>query len=133
MSRTVTLRFGSAILGDDLTWGQVAALYEARWRAQMDPEHASTLVADCLRIFVESWDLTNTKGHRLAFPDDIDAMHVADALTLNNAILEMVKAEAEVDIGGDGAAAPTNPTPRGRAATSNTARRVRQTGTRQRP
>ncbi len=121
MSRTVPLAHGSATVNDDLAWGQIAQLYEARWRAQMDPEHASSLITDVLRIFVDGWSLTDAHGHRLAWPDDIDRATAGDVIVLHRAVMAMLKAEGGVDLEAkEDAKAPANPTADGPAVASST-------------
>jgi len=137
MSRTIALHNGSATINDDLAWGQIAALYEARWRAQMDPEHASGLITDVLRIFVEGWSLTDAHGRRLAWPDDLDRAHMGDVIALHQAVMAMLRDEGGVDLDGadegKGAKAPANPTEPGPADTSSTPAPRRRTASRQRP
>ena len=118
--RTVTLAHGTASVNDDLAWGQIAALYEARWRAQMDPEHGSSLISDVLRIFVEGWSLTDARGRKLVWPDDIESAHMGDVITLHRAIMDMLRSEGGVDLE-EGAKAQANPTDDGPADTSSTA------------
>jgi hypothetical protein len=114
----VPLAHGSASVNDDLTWGQVARLYEARWRAQVDPEHASSLISDVLRIFVDGWTLTDVHGHRLAWPDDIERAHMGDVVTLHRAIMKMLRDEGGVNL--EDAKAPANPTDAGPVDGSST-------------
>ncbi len=121
MSRTVVLTHGTALVNDDLAWGQIAALYEARYRAQMDPEHAPSLVTDVLRIFVDGWTLTDAHGRRLTWPDDVERAHAGDVITLHRAIMDILREEGGVDLEGkEDAKAPANPTADGPADDSNT-------------
>ncbi len=134
MSRTIALPRGKATVNDDLAWGQIASLYEARWRAQMDPEHASTLIADVLAIFVEGWSLTDTHGRKLVWPDDIAKANMGDVLALHSAIMAMLREGGGVDLEeGKGAKAPSNPTEPGPVDTSSMAAPRRRTASRRRP
>lgn len=125
MSRTIALAHGSATVNDDLAWGQISALYEARWRAQMDPEHASTLIADVLHIFVEGWSLTDVHGRRLTWPEDLEHAHMGDVITLHRAVMAMLTEEGGVDL--EDAKAPANPTGHGPADTLSTGAPPRRT------
>lgn len=117
----VALRYGTASVDDSITWGQLRALFSARVRAEQNPEEAAGLMEDVVRIFVTGWDLTDRAGARLAFPDDMARVYAGDILTLQGAILAMLR-EAGVEIGEGGpATASANPTGRPPSASSPTA------------